>query len=466
MRSFLLNTAVILTFLSTIAHAAETIIPESAQKNLNVTIYNADRALIKDTRTVTLTQGQNILSFSNVSSQIIPHSALLQGNGIKTQEQNFNFDLIDYPSLMEKSVGSQVSIEYINPASGEITSGTAELLSFNGTSPILKIGNKIETNYPGRIIFNKLPDNLRAKPTLSIHLLAQNTGAQDLGLSYLTQGLSWRADYVAELNSSETQMNLNGLVTLTNNSDTDFKNANLQLVAGDIHTVTPVQPRAYRFAKADGMAVSMATNDMIRENLSDFYLYTLPQKTDILSKQTKQVALLSGNGIQVRKTYEFKDAFDSNLSEREKVSPNIYLSFENKAGNGLGIALPKGTIRLYKADNSGNMLLLGEDTLSHTPNGEKVQVTTGRSFDLTADMKRVQYQKLEGKNAFRATYQITIKNGGMQPADVVISQNFGNSFNISHETLPHMRETSNRVKWVIPVPANDKTTLSFELTVK
>ncbi len=222
MRILCYTTAVLIALSSLPATAKEQIISETEQKSLNVTIYNANRALIKDTRTVQFESGLNILSFAGVSSQIIPQSALLQGDGLKTQEQNFNFDLINYMSLMEKSVGSTVIIEYIDPATGSVTSGSAELLSFNGATPILKIGNKIEANYPGRIIFNKLPDNLRAKPTLSMNVLSQKTGAQEVDLSYLTQGLSWRADYVAELNAAETHLNLNALVTLTNNSDTDL----------------------------------------------------------------------------------------------------------------------------------------------------------------------------------------------------------------------------------------------------
>ena len=144
----------------------------------------------------------------------------------------------------------------------------------------------------------------------------------------------------------------------------------------------------------------------------------------------------------------------------------IFISFDNKKDNGLGVALPKGIIRLYKSDSSGNMLLIGEDRIQHTPNGETVRLKTGKAFDLTADMKRTQYQKLTGKNAFQATYQIILKNGSSNPANVEIMQDFGSSFRISNENIPHFSETSNQVKWIVPVPANGMTTLTYELTKK
>ena len=465
MRSSFFGISLILALFATSVSATEKVIPETEQKNLNVTIYNGNRALIKDTRSIQLENGLNTISFSGVSSQIIPESALLQGVGLKTQEQNFNFDLIDYNSLMEKSVGSQVDIEYIDPATGVVSNGTAELLAFNGGSPVLKIDNKIETNYPGRIIFNKVPDNLRAKPTLTVDVFAQNAGIQNVNLSYLTEGLSWRADYVGELNSTEDKLNLNGLVTLTNNSNTDFKNAHLQLVAGDVNIVpiNAIMPR-----KAERYMLASATvNDAIStEKFSDFYLYTLPQTTDILSKQTKQVALLSGQNVSLKKTYEFNNQFNMYADKLENISPEIFISFDNKKDNGLGVALPKGIIRLYKSDSSGNMLLIGEDRIQHTPNGETVRLKTGKAFDLTADMKRTQYQKLTGKNAFQATYQIILKNGSSNPANVEIMQDFGSSFRISNENIPHFSETSNQVKWIVPVPANGMTTLTYELTKK
>ncbi len=239
--------------------SAETI-GVDAQKNLDITIYNENRALVNDTRAADLTKGKNAIAFADVSSQIMPESALLQGKDIELMEQNFNYDLLSESSLLEKAVGSTVTVEYINPATGAIKQNQAELLAVNGISPILKINGKIETQYPGRVIFNKVPDNLLAKPTLIMDVQSKSAQSQDLELSYLTRGLSWKADYVAELNDAENKMNLNGLVTLNNNSGVDYKNANLKLVAGDVNIVQNyVQPRMMKSMALMESAADMAT---------------------------------------------------------------------------------------------------------------------------------------------------------------------------------------------------------------
>lgn len=461
-------TAVLLmtTLLSLPALATEKVVPEKNQKSLNVTIYNQNRALIKDERTVALDAGANELAFAGVSAQIIPESALLQGINISTREQNFNYDLISQDSLLQKSVGQTVSTEYINPATGEKTVGTAELIAYNNGQPTLKIGNKIETNFPGRIIFDKIPENLRSEPTLIVDINAQDAGTQTLGLSYLTGGLSWNADYVAELNSDETTLGLNGLVTLSNYSGTDYQNAQLQLVAGDVNTVVRPTARA-KGLYMENMALTMAADSaMAEEKLVDFHLYTLPRKTDILNNQTKQVALLSGQNIKAVKTYEFRDSFSPYASELKQVKPEIYLTFDNKKDNGLGIALPKGTVRLYKADKSGKMLFVGEDKINHTANTEVVRLKMGKAFDLSADMKKVNRKKLADKT-YETEYQITIKNGGETKANVDIYQSFGGQqVRITAENVPSTKENANTFKWVLAIPATGQATLTYKVYTK
>ena len=203
--------------------AAETIVPISAQQGVNVTIYNENRALIKDERRVSLVSGMNELAFQGVSANMMPQTALLKGTGLSTREQNFNFDLLTKDALLKKSVGQKVTVEYIDPATGNANRTTAELMAYNTGRPVLKIGDKIETDYPGRVIFDAIPGNLRAEPTLTISAVADKAGTENVELDYLTTGLSWKADYVAKLNADESKMNLNGFVTLTNNSGADYK---------------------------------------------------------------------------------------------------------------------------------------------------------------------------------------------------------------------------------------------------
>lgn len=444
---------------------AKIITPDN-QTDLNITIYNEDRALVSDTRNTTLTQGFNSIAFSDISSQIIAQSALLSGNNILLIEQNFNYDLLSESSLLEKALGSGVFIEYTNPVTGEVKTQSAELLAVNGSQPVLKINGKIETQYPGRIIFNKVPENLWPTPTLVMDIKSNIQQNIPLSLSYLTKGLSWQADYVAQLNETESRMTLNGLVTLTNHSGTAYKNASIQLVAGDVNIVNDyIQPRivANRLAMTAEMTGIDKTASV--EKLSDFYLYTLPHKTDILSNQTKQIALLSAQNIPIKKTYEFDNTLNMEYtSEIKKVRPSMYLNFENKKENNLGIALPKGIIRLYKKDLKNNMLFVGEDKINHSANLENIRLKMGQAFDITANGKRVSHIKKDDKT-IQSSYEITISNGGTNDTTVDIYQYMPNQWKITAQNIPYAPINANRIKWSISVPAQNETKLSYTLEV-
>ena len=452
-------------FLTTLCYAglafAETVVPMNAQTNLNVTIYNDNRALIKDERQVSLTQGLNELAFAGVSANIIPQSAILSGTGLTTLEQNFNFDLLSQESLLQKSVGQTVHTEYIDPATGHISQGVATLMAYNNGQPVLKIGGKIETKYPGRIVFDNVPQNLRAIPTLVISAQSENETKEPVQLDYLTSGMSWNADYVARLDADEKVMNLNGFVTLTNHSGTDYNNARLQLVAGEINTVheervyTNRAPKMRVMAMADGAV-------MEAENLSDFYIYTVPHKTTLLSNQTKQVALLSGTGVGVDKTYELDNMFPVYTDEVEKVKPQIYLTFKNSTENKLGMPLPKGVIRLYKQDAKGQTQFVGEDRIYHTADNETVRLKMGEAFNLTADMNRTNYHKISDKIT-TASFEITLKNGGDASATVDIKQSFPSGYKLIEQSVESEKLTSNQVKWKVQVPAKGETKLSYKV---
>ena len=194
--------------------AVEKSVPVSAQRGLTMTIYNGNRALVNDVRFVSLDEGRNLLSFVDISDSVIPSSVLFKSKGVQVLEQNFNFDLLTQDKLMEKSVGQTVTVEYIDPATGIVTTDKAELLavgSYNSSKPVLKIGNKIETNYPGRVIFNKVPENLLARPTMVFDVNTSAAAEQNAEVSYLTSGISWKAAYVVEIDK-DALLNVNGLV--------------------------------------------------------------------------------------------------------------------------------------------------------------------------------------------------------------------------------------------------------------
>ena len=283
---------------------AETTVGTADQKSLDMVIYNNDRALVRDTRAVSMGAGQNDIAFADISDQIIPASVVLNGRDITFLENNFNFDVLSYESLLHKSVGNTVTAQLMNPKTGAWEITPAELLAVNGMSPILKINDKVDASYPGQIVFNTIPQNLRVRPTLVMSVATPKAGKRDLTLGYLTRGLSWNANYVAQLAPDNQTMSLTGWVSLTNASQTAFRNVKLQVVAGDLHLVEPVMPMMYKTVRMEmgNFADTMMAADMSEEGVGDYHLYTLPRKTDILPNQTKQVSLLSATGVKVKKT--------------------------------------------------------------------------------------------------------------------------------------------------------------------
>src|SRR5579863_4051216 len=207
----------------------------AADRTVSVTIYNDDLALVQDRRDIEIKGGRQRLEFQDVSAQIRPETASLAASDISIVEQNFDFDLLTPAKLMEKAVGQEITIVRVNPATGAETREQALVLATNA-GVVLKIGPRIEVlrddGLPVRVIFDKVPDNLRARPTLSVTINGGHPGTRPAALSYLTPGLGWRADYVALYDESEGKIDVQGWVTLTNSSGTTYENAQTLLVAG------------------------------------------------------------------------------------------------------------------------------------------------------------------------------------------------------------------------------------------
>ena len=449
---------------------------QNDQQSVAVTIYNQDLALVKDTRKVKLKTGLNALAMRDVSAQIRPETALLRSinapGSLTLLEQNFDFDLLSPEKMLEKYVGKTVTIIKTNPVTGAETSEQATVLSANNGA-VLKIGNRIVTGIPGRIEYDDVPANLRDRPTLITQV--NNKGAQDqtVELSYLTGGLGWKADYVAELNDKEDKLDLSGWVTLTNTSGASYKNAKLQLVAGDVNRVQQnMRPMMKTMHMEAGMADAAAP--MAEEGLLEYHLYTLDRPTTIAENQTKQVALLSASGVPTRKELVLKGAdyyYGGQYGEiGTKIKVGVFIEFENKEASKLGMPLPKGTLRVYKKDSKGNAQFVGEDNIDHTPKNEAVRLKLGDAFDVTADKKQTDFKILpnpvKGHSAFESAYEITLKNAKKERVTVTVQEPIGGDWKILSESAPHTKANSHLAVWKIDVPAESSTTLTYRALVK
>ncbi|MDR0777409.1 MAG: DUF4139 domain-containing protein [Azonexus sp.] len=459
------------------AHAEEIRSTLDDQQSVAVTIYNQDLALIKDQRKVTLGGGANALAFRDVSAKMRPETALLrslsQPGKLAVVEQNFDFDLLTPQKLLEKYVGKAVGIVKTHPTTGAETTEQAQVLAANN-GVVLKIGDHIETGVPGRIVYSDVPPNLRDRPTLA--MLLNNSGAnqQDVELSYLSGGLGWKADYVAELNAADDKLDLSGWVTLTNTSGATYRNAKLQLVAGDVNRVRDEIRFAAREMRAMVPAPAAAPAPMAEESLLEYHLYTLDRPTTIGENQTKQVALLSASQVPARKElllqgrdYYYASSY-GDLGQKMKVA--VYIEFDNKESARLGMPLPKGVIRVYKKDGAGNAQFVGEDRIDHTPKNEKIRLKLGESFDVTADKKQTDFKRLpnpaKGNALFESAYEIVLKNARKEAVTVTVQEPIPADWKMLNASHPHEKATSNTAVWKIAVPAEGKTTQTYRVQVK
>jgi len=478
-KSSRLQAAVAAAFCSALtAHAAVTEKPSTLadQQSVAVTIYNEDLALIKDVRRIALDSGANRLALREVSAQMRPETALLRSlshaGALRLIEQNFDFDLLTPAKLLEKYVGRDVRIVRVHPQTGAESIETATVLAAN-QGVVLKIGDRIETGLPGRIVYDGVPANLRDRPTLVSELASTRAGSQTVELSYLSGGLAWKADYVAELNAKDDGLDLNGWVTLTNRSGTSYPEARLQLVAGDVNRVRDELVMA---AKVGRMRAdeARAPASMAQETLFEYHLYTLQRPTTIQNNQTKQVALLSGTNVPVQKElvlqgndYYYRSSV-GHLGQKMKVG--VFVQFENREASRLGLPMPKGVVRVYKKDSAGNAQFVGEDRIDHTPKNETVRLKLGEAFDVTADKKQTDFKRRDTYSPWsyvhESAYEIVLKNAKSEAVTVVVREPVPGDWKMLEETQRHKKAAAGTAEWNIRVPAEGSTTLRYRVLVR
>ena len=423
----------------------------TAQGDVAVTIYNNGQSLVQDDRQLSVSAGRNRIEFPDVSARIRPETVTLSGGGLAIVEQNFDFDLLTPDKLMDKAVGQSITLVRTNPATGAERSERAKVLAANG-GIVLQIGERIEVlrddGLPVRAVFDRLPPNLRARPTLSVTVQAENAGTVPARLSYLTPNLGWTADYVALFDAAKGAMDMQGWVTLTNSTGTTFTNARTLLVAGS-------PGGGGGFSQLTGALDAAGTESSNRERLGDYYLYPLAERTTIANAQQKQVSFLDVKGAPARSTYEFVNGWMG--SSTEPVSAASVLRFSTSAKGGLGDQLPAGTIRVYMRDARGDPQFIGENQIGHTPMGSSMTLRTGDAFDVKIQSTVVsRTRKSDSRWVTKMKYVVTNARPGPVTVDLAQSGLWGD-VRITDESLKSNRVSADRVEWAVPVPANGKT---------
>lgn len=438
------------------------------QTSVMVTVYNSNLGLVKDVRKVDLPMGEGELRFMDVASHIMPttvHAVSLNDPGaLAILEQNYEYDLMNAKKLLDKYVGKKIRIVDWNKFQDRMVSVEAILLS-NNEDQIYKIDDEIYLGHPGYKVLPKLPENLIAKPTLT--WLYRNTSrkAHHLEVSYLTRNISWKADYVLVLNQADTAADLSGWVTLDNRSGATYRDARLKLVAGDVNRVKD-RPDVRRYAMAE---MRRAKSPQFEEKeFFEYHIYDLQRKTTVKDRQTKQIRLLEAPNIKIRKTllvYGISSYFSRKYTGQELRQPvNVYIGFDNSKANNLGIPLPAGTMRLYKADDDRSLQFIGEDAIAHTPKGEKVRLRIGKSFDVVAERIQTDYRQITSRQ-HESEWEITLRNHKNKSVNVGIVEPLFGNWKIISRSHPYKKEDAFTVRFDVKVPADGQIKVKYRVRV-
>jgi hypothetical protein len=449
------------------ATAAPVSVTRDDQREVMVTIYNGNLGLVKDLREARLPAGVNEVQFMDVAAGIDPTTvhlkSLTDALGLKILEQNYEYDLLTSEKLMEKYVGRKVRLYQ-----GDGTFHEATLLSTNG--PIFEINGQIHMGHYGRLVLPSLPENLVAKPTLVWLLRNQTARPQRVEASYLTSGITWKADYVMVLNAADSLSDLTGWVTVDNRSGATYGNAALKLVAGDVNRAQEPRRdlRALEMA-AKAASPAAASRDFASEGFFEYHLYTLDGRTTIKNNQTKQLSLLAASEVPTTKEliyYGAQDYYRNSYGvpiSNQKVA--VYLEVKNSKENRLGLPLPKGKVRVYKADRSGSQQFIGEDWIDHTPKDEKVKIKMGNAFDLVGERTQKEFRKL-GAGLYEVEWEISLRNHKDAPQTVTVIEPVPGDWQVLSSSHAYEKIEAHTLKYQIPVPKDGATKVAYRVRIR
>jgi hypothetical protein len=444
------------------------------QTELAVTVYNSSIALVRDVRTLALAQGTSDLHFMDIAATVNPATvhfrSLTEPARVGVLEQNYEYDLLEPEKLLRKYVGRDVTLVRLrqdqNSTREEVV--TARLLSYNN-APVWQIGGEIVTGmYTDHMRFPELPGNLYSRPTLIWTL--DNSGAQRhrVEASYLAGALSWNADYVLTVTRDDKAADLDGWVTLKNGSGTSFRNASLQLVAGDLNRIRQELDRLMA-DEAKARPQSAARAQMSQEAFSDYHLYTLGRKTTINNSETKQVSMLGATGFPVQKRYVvngqafyYRNAQNPGAPLKDVVQ--VFYQFKNEQPAGLGMPMPAGVIRVYQSDSKGGVQFVGEDRIDHTAKDETLNLKIGNAFDVVCERKQTDFERI-APNVYEVEYEITLRNHKSSPVTVEVNEPIGGTWRMLQSSHKWTKTDAWASQFMVPVAVDGTSVVRYRVRV-
>ena len=430
-------------------------------QDVSLTVYNQNRALVREVRTLSMEKGTTTVSFTDVAARIDPTSvhfkSLTAPDQLSILEQNYEYDLVNAQKIMGKYIDQDIRLV---TDKGEVFGGT--LLSASGSDIVLqdKEGGIqiIRGENVQHFDFPRLPEGLITRPTLIWMVKNGRSGEHETELSYLTEGINWHAEYVAVVDRDDRHVDLSGWVSLENHSGAVYKDAKLKLVAGDVHIVEPKRRIDQMRLRKGQEELLMAAPEFEERAFFEYHLYTLQRRTTLKNNQTKQISLFPPAKTQTQKIFLYDGA-------RYDKKVRVHLEFKNAKQDGLGLPLPKGKMRVYKEDVDGALEFVGEDLIDHTPVDEKVRVFLGNAFDLVGERVQESTKKISSRSREDA-YRISLRNHKQEDVDIVVVEHFYGDWEIVRQSHPFVKKDARTAEFTIRVPAKGEVTLDYSVILR
>ena len=432
--------------------------------DVSLTVYNNNLGLVKQTRSLEFEKGISFVRFDEVAALIDPTSVHIKpaSSGIAILEQNYQYDLISTQKMMQRYLGEEISLLTEN---GDLHRGS--LLSFDGKYIMLKgSSGEITVTNAEQVVdyrFGSMSEGLILKPTLV--WLAESDKKQKTAceVSYLTDGLNWHAEYVAVVDKDDKNLDLSGWVSIDNRSGATYRDATMKLVAGDVHRVTDRMKGGGREDLVVA-ARTMGAPQFEEEAFFEYHLYSLIRPATVADNETKQISLFPETRTSAIKVYTFESQYSGWRQPEGKTKIKVNLEFVNSEERGLGMPLPKGKLRVYKADSKGQLQFIGEDLIDHTPKDEKVRVFLGEAFDITGERKKTDVVDL-GDWHKRETYEIKLNNHKEEDIIVTVVESTPGwyEWHITRSNFKYKKVSAYKVEFQIPVKADSEEVLTYTI---
>lgn len=447
--------------------AAAARVDASARTALALTLYQNGPALVDETRTIDLDDGTTMLSWTDMARGALPGSIDLspvEDGAFAVRTQRYRPATVDHMQMLRAFVGREVIVQRF--VGDDEKRETAKVLRADPT-PVLEIAGEIHTGMPGYVIFKELPEDMPLTPTLEATLSGTAEGEAPATLRYLTEGLSWQADHVLALAEDGKTVALRTKATFHNSTNRTWSDVDLSLIAGSPNQAGNGPVLHKGMMRAEAMAAAPAADRAPgRSTVTGYHLYHLPAPVTLEADGTKQVTLLTADGIRSELLFTVQGPAYGPVQHREgdRQPATMHLTFVNDEASGPGQPLPAGTVRVY-AEGGAGARFLGADTLSATPVGQEVDLTLGQAFDVTARGRQTDINRVSDKVS-EAAYEVVLANARQTDVTVRVAETLHGDWTILEESADHEKVDAATARWTVTVPAGGETTLTYTVRTR